>query len=296
MGLTVDALPDRASTAINDRPAVQERWRRPLLLLVGLEFAVLFAPTVAWLVDRWTMSVWQNAHGMFVPPLAAWLAWQELRRHRDLPAAGSRWGFALLLPALALHVVDAGLHTQLLSALALFLAIPGMALLLLGTRRTRLIAFPLAFLLFALPIPLAFTEPLQLALRHLVANATAAILPLFGISVFLDGTALQTTRGSIQIADACSGFSTLYASVTVACLVAYTATSWQRSALVLIAAAPIAIVANLIRVAALTLMVAWGGAWLLGTFVHPLSGMLTFALALPLLFWLGGPAKPEVKP
>ena len=291
MALTVDLLPDHGDAVVSETSVARERWRWLLLLLVGLELIVLFAPTVAWLVDRWTMSVWQNAHGMFVPPLSGWLAWRELKYHRDLPSTGSRWGFVLLVPALALHVVDAGLHTQLLSALALFLAIPGMALLLLGTRRTRLIAFPLAFLAFALPIPLAFTEPLQLALRHLVANSTAAILPLFGISVFLDGTALQTTRGSIQIADACSGFSTLYASVTVACLVAYTATSWQRSALVLIAAAPIAIVANLIRVAALTLMVAWGGAWLLGTFVHPLSGMLTFALALPLLFWLGGPAK-----
>ena len=27
---------------------------------------------------------------------------------------------------------------------------------------------------------------------------------------------------------------------------------------------------------------------MLDTFIHPLSGMLTFALALPIIFWLGG--------
>ena len=132
-----------------------------------------------------------------------------------------RWGFVLLVPALAVHAIDAGMHTQLLSALALFLAIPGLALLLLGTARVTLIAFPLAFLLFSIPIPLAFTEPLQLVLRHIAANATAAVLPVFGVSVFRDGTMLHLNGGSVSVGDACSGFSTLYAAVTVAALVAY---------------------------------------------------------------------------
>src|SRR4029453_6614993 len=54
-------------------------WRRPLLLIVAIELILLFAPTVRFLVDRWTVSVWHNAHGMFVPPLVAWFAWQELK-------------------------------------------------------------------------------------------------------------------------------------------------------------------------------------------------------------------------
>jgi len=28
----------------------------------------------------------------------------------------------------------------------------------------------------------------------------------------------------------------------------------------------------------------------LHTILHPLSGMMTFALSLPLIFWIGGPA------
>jgi exosortase len=226
-----------------------------------------------------------------VPPLAAWLAWQALKGRRDVPVEGSRWGFLLLLPALAIHALDAGIHTELLSALALFLAIPGLALLLMGGARVRLIAFPMALLLFAVPIPLAFTEPLQLVLRNLAATATAGLMPAFGVSVFLEGTTLHTTESAVHVGDACSGFSTLYAAATVACLVAYSAPSWQRGAIVLLAAAPVAIAANILRVIALTLMVAWGGAWLLDTFVHPLSGMLTFALALPVLFWLGEPPR-----
>jgi exosortase len=294
--VTTDVLADREAPGSVAQPLLRERWRRPLLALIGLELVVLFAPTVLWLVDRWTISVWQNAHGIFVPPLTAWLAWQALKGPTDLPLEGSRWGFALLVPALVVHAIDAGMHTQLLSALAMFLAIPGIALLLLGTARVRRIAFPLAFLLFSVPIPLAFTEPLQMFLRNMAATATAAALPVAGVGVFLEGTTLHTTVGPVNVGDACSGFSTLYAAITVASLVAYSGPSWRRRALVLVAAAPVAIASNILRVIVLTLMVVWAGPWVLDTFLHPLSGMLTFALALPVLFWLGESRKRTVQP
>jgi exosortase len=289
VSLTADyAAPSEPAAAELKQTAV--RWRRPLVLLVGIELLVVFAPTVAWLVDRWTLSVWQNAHGIFVPPLVLWMAWQELKARPDLPLEGSAWGFAFVAPALALHALDAGLHSQLLSALALFLAIPGLTLLLIGKARTRQIAFPLAFLVFAIPIPLAFTEPLHFVLRQLVATSAGALLPYFGVSVFREGTNLHHANGTMAIIDACSGFSTLYAAAAVASFVAYTAGSWQRRVLVLAAAAPIAIAANLLRVLALTLAVIWYGNGIMDTFFHPLSGMMTFVLALPVLFWLGGPS------
>jgi exosortase/archaeosortase family protein len=105
--------------------------------------------------------------------------------------------------------------------------------------------------------------------------------------------------GPLQVSDACSGFSTLYAAGAVAFLTAYSAQTWQRRALVLLAAAPLAIAANILRIVGLTALVVWEGADVLETFIHPLSGMLTFALALPIIFWLGGdprhsPASSEV--
>jgi exosortase/archaeosortase family protein len=90
------------------------------------------------------------------------------------------------------------------------------------------------------------------------------------------------------VADACSGFSTLYASVAVAFLTAYSTQSTSRRALVLALAAPLSIIANVLRVTFLVLMVVWSGEEVLETWIHPASGMATFALALPIIFWLGG--------
>ena len=266
---------------------VTSTWRRAALYLAGAELLLLYAPTLAWLFDRWTLSVWHHAHGLLIPPVVAYVAYHELRPHRTAPPSSSAWGFAFLVPALALRALDAGMHTELLSAVSLIVALPGVSLLTLGVARTRAIAFPLSFLAFALPIPLALTEPIHWQLRQIATAATASIVPLLGIPVFVEGTTLHMARSTLIVADACSGFSTLYASLAVACLTAYSATSTSGRMLVLLAAAPIAIASNVLRVVALVVLVVWYGDPILETFVHPLSGMLTFALALPIILWLG---------
>lgn len=286
-GPDADASPTVPPASDARRPG----WVSAIVALAGIEFIVLFAPTVQWLYERWTMSVWHNAHGMFVPPVVAYLVYEELHRARGIGRRSSAWGFAFLVPALLLHALDAGMHTQLLSAVALVLALPGLSLLLLGVERTRTLAFPLAFMLFALPIPLGFTEQVHLLLRHITTDAATALIPMFGIWVYPEGTTLHVGNGSLEVSDACSGFSTLYAAVALAFLVAYSAPSWRHRVVVLLAAAPLAIAANILRVVMLVALAVWQGFEILDTFVHPLSGLLTFALALPAVFWLGSTPK-----
>ncbi len=264
-----------------------------LLWLVAAQVAVLYAPTALWLWDRWTMSVWHNGHGLLIAAVVVYLVGGELKAKRDLPLSSNPWGFVILVPAMVLHMLDAGLHTQLLSAAALFLSLPGLALLFLGAERTRAIVFPLVMLLFTLPIPLVFTESLHLALRHIATGGVAVLVPFFGIPIFTEGTIVVIPNGTLQIADACSGFSTLYASVTVACMVAYFCPDRRRRILVLVAAVPIAIGVNIVRVLLLTLLVHWFSLDVLKTSAHEISGLLTFVVALPIIFWLGN--APETK-
>lgn len=292
------SLPPAPVTAEVAPSPPAESARHPWLAwAVALLFVAVYAPTVAWLWERWTLSVWHNVHGALIPPLVAYFCWVELKEHRGLPRSSSPWGFALLVPALALHVIDTGMHTQLLSAVSIVLAIPGLCLLLLGVPRTRAMAFPLALLAFALPIPLALTAQLHLVLRHVATFFTARIVALLGVPVYVDGTTLHMSNGAIEIADACSGFSTLYAAVATAVLCAYAAPSWKRRVLVLVLAAPIAIAANVLRVVLLVFMVRLQGFEVLHTWQHPATGVLTFVLALPLIFWLsiptGSPRAPE---
>jgi exosortase len=262
---------------------------RLVLLFVLAELVVLYAPTVTWLVDRWTLSVWHNAHGMMIPPAVAYFAYHELRRRPELPIAASALGFLFLVPAVALLVLDLGIHSQIMSAVSLVLALPGLSLLFLGTARTRAIAFPLAFSVFMLPLPLAFTEPIHEVLQEMAAAATVAVLPVLGVSVYAEGITLHLSKGILIVGEACSGFSTLYAAFAVAALTAYSCDNRRGQVLALASAAPLAIAANVARIVLLAVLFRWQGAPVLESWMHPASGMLTFAISLPIIMWLGRP-------
>jgi exosortase len=262
---------------------VQIMWLAIVVVALGL----VYLPTILWLFDRWTMSVWHNAHGMLIPLVVAYFAFLELKEGRHLPTESSAWGFLFLVPALALHVLDAGMHTQLLSAASIVLILPGLSLLFLGRKRTAAIAFPLAFMALMLPIPLALTEPLHLVLRKIATYGSSLVVPWFGITAYVEGTTFHLAEATLHVGDGCSGFSTLYAAGAVAALTAYSTKDRWRRVLVLIAAAPLAIAANVLRVILLIVIVHWTGVDVLSTWVHPASGMLTFALSLPIIFWLG---------
>jgi exosortase len=260
---------------------------RVLSCFVAVLCIILYVPTIAWLWDRWTLSVWHHAHGLLIVPVVGYLVWTELRRVSHLPRSSCGWGFIILVPALILHMLDAGMHTQLLSAAALVMALPGLSLLLIGMQRTRVIAFPLLFLTFTLPIPLVFTEQLHLTLRIIATVSVSFIIPLLSLPLVTEGTTLYISNGTLQVADACSGFSTLYATVAIACLTAYMTPYRNRRIIVLLAAAPIAISANIAKVILLVLLFHFTGMEILGTSLHTISGLFTFALALPVVFFIG---------
>lgn len=280
-------VPSAPAPAPATRVVGEDRSSSIWLWLVVAALVGVYLPTVLWLWERWTMSVWHNAHGMLIPLVVAWFIRDELQRFRGPAPSSNAWGFALVVPALVMHVFDVAMHTQLLSAMSIVVLLPGLSLLFLGTERTRTILFPLVFLAFMLPIPLAVTERIHLALRHVTATGVEHLVPLFGVPLYREGLLLDVANARLLVADACSGFSTLYAAGAVACLTAYSTPVVWRKVAVLLLAAPIAIAANVLRVTILTLLVRYQGTDVLATSLHEISGIFTFLLALPIIFWLG---------
>jgi exosortase len=247
-------------------------------------FLVLVAPTLLFLWEKWTRNIWYNGHGLLMPVLLVFLGADALRR-RSIPyEEPSRWGFAFLIPALALLAIDSAIHTQLLSAFALLLALPGLSLLLLGAKRTRALAFPFFLSFFILPIPGAFLHRLHLFLREFTAQGSEWALHLFGLPAFVEGTIIHLPNGALKVVEECSGFSALYAAVTIALVLAYLSRSRLRRVVILLAAFPLALACNVARVASLAILVERYGYDLLETPIHVLSGYVSFVLTLAILF------------
>jgi len=269
----------------------QNQWLLGVLIILLL---ILYLPTLLWLWGRWTMSVWQNGHGILVSALVIYLIGRELQRLKDLPSRANGWGFIILIPSLLLYMLDTGINTQLLSSLAMISSFVGLSLLFLGGVKTKAILFPLLSLILTLPIPLVFTETMHLMLRHIATKSVAFLLSKMGIPVFSSGTVLEIEGGTLMVADACSGFATLYAAITIAILTAYFCNSSKRRIILLLIAAPLAVAVNIIRVLVLALLVNYYGLNILATSAHELSGLLTFMVALPILFIIGkNPINPE---
>jgi len=247
-------------------------------------FLVLAAPIVLSMWRKWTRSVWDNGHGLFVPFLVAFLAWAALRREPVRSEEPSRWGFAFLVPALLLVAIDAVMKTDNLRAFGLILTLPGLSLLLLGRRRTRAIRFPLLLAFFMLPLPPPLLTPLHLQLQTLTATGSEWLLHLLRFPVLAEGTYLHLPHGTLRVVMACSGFSALYAAITIALVLSYLSHSWARRALLLSVAVPLALGGNVLRVSALAILAEWRGYEILQTSAHVLSGYASFVLTLGLLF------------
>jgi exosortase len=261
----------------------------PLSIVAALAlWVVVFFPTMRWLASKWTSSVWTDEHGIFMPPLIAALAYFTLRGdERDAPES-SAWGFAFLVPAFALGLIDAALRTGYLGAFALIASLPGLALLLLGARRTRMLAVPLALGLLMVPLPTSTAT--TVGLRQLTTAAVEPALHAIGYTALRRGTVIQLAgmNNTFVVADECSGTATLYAGVTVAIVLAcYARSHWRRAAL-LAAAAPLAIAANVIRVVALILMSSGIGHWIMESPLHPLTGVATFVVVVAGLLVVAG--------
>jgi exosortase len=251
-------------------------------------FALAFAPTGMWLVERGTASAFSEAHTIFMPFVVAYLVREQLKLDPDPAPRASALGFLFLVPALVLLALDAAIKTRLLSAIALVIALPGISLLLLGTRRTRELAFPLAIAIFIIPIPAGMLTPIYSVLRPIAAIGSSWIVPLFGVSIARVGTALTVPNVTVEVANNCGGWSTLQAAVITALVLAHFSTSRRRRLALLLGAVPLAIFCNILRVSALVLLANEYGAKLLETKLHPASGVVLFGVVIAALFAIAG--------
>jgi exosortase len=268
---------------VDEAPAADIDWR-PLAIsgLVVALFLAVFAPTLEWMYEQWTRSVWVNNHGMFIPFVMAWMAREALREDSGEPEAGSAWGFAFLVPSLMLAVLDAGTEARYLAAAGFLLGLPGLCLLLLGPRRTGKLRVALLIGVLMMPVPYTLATPL--ALRTMTAQGVEAVLHLLGFSVLREGTLLYMPQNVFLVADACSGFATLYAAVAVALVLACYAKTFRRRVAVLAVAIPFALAANVARVTALVLLSLGMGEWILDTPLHEATGVVAFFVILVSLF------------
>ncbi len=273
-----------ATTAATEAPR-RPAWQRLLPLVIGL--LAMYVPTVIDLFRGYWLSD-DNGHGPLVMAISIWLMyrkWEELDLGARPPPPGRGIG-GWLLVALALLLYVFGRSQQIIQgeAVSIVPLLMGLTLLLFGRGVLKEAWFPFFFMLFSVPLPGTFVDPVTLPMKTLVSYIAENLMHAAGYPVARVGVILYVGQYQMLVADACAGLRTLFTLEALGLLylnlVRYQSLGRNIGLALLIV--PISMSANVIRVVVLCLVTLYLGDEAGQGFLHGFAGFVLFISALAL--------------
>lgn len=244
-----------------------------VVALVG----IVFLPTLRWLVRSWLGNPYYS-HGFLVPVIAGYLIW----RQRDVTVEPWDAGLIVVTLGVALHIVSMPWQLHIVSSVGLLIVMVGLALTFVGRRAAKRWAF--AFLFLGTAIPLPFVERFSPPLEAFVARYAAMCVRPLGVVATTIGSQVRLASAAFTVGAPCSGLRSIVALVTLTVLFVYVVRGpWWGKATLLVAALPIAIVANLMRVSSLFFIADNLGADAGLRYYHTFSSPMLFLFAVGML-------------
>lgn len=260
---------------------LRRQW--PCFLFAAAALGLAYAQVLGSMVRDWQTD--DNAsHGFLVPLVAGYLIWMQKARLAETPVAPANIGLAVALVAAAMLYVGGVASEHYTTRVSFLIALAGCVLFWLGTEALRRLRSPLLYLVFMIPLPAIIINAVTMPMKLLVSRASVAILTLLGVPVLRDGNIIQLSNLSLEVVEACSGLRSLESLLALAAAYALIfLCSPVSRALLIVAAIPIAVSTNIVRVVATGLLARWFGAAAAQGFFHEFAGIMTFALALTML-------------
>lgn len=284
-------IPDFESTA---RPAVvpaaeiavslpKRRYDHAALLQFGLlacGVLVLYARILIHLAESWVENP-NYSHGFFVPVFCAWVVWRERRRFAQAPVQPSNAGLFVIFGALGILILGVFGAELFLSRTSLLFLLAGLLIYFRGWKFFRVALFPWAVLFLMIPLPAIVFNQIALPLQFEASKLATGMLGVLGVPVLREGNIIHLPALNLDVVEACSGIRSLVSLITLAAFYGYLCEPrvWRRWLLVL-AAIPIAVFANGVRIMGSGLLGQYWSPDKAEGFFHMFSGVLIFAVSL----------------
>ena len=255
------------------------------LVPLALGLAVLYGPTYYMLAH----TVWatdEQGHGPIILAISLWLMWRRRVEYHALDARPATLsGAVLLVIGFLLYLLG---HTQQLETFEVasqILVLAGCLLVLKGPAALRLMAFPLFFMIFMVPLPSVLVQIITVPLKTAVSYVAEAILHRLGYPIARTGVILAVGPYQLLVADACAGLNSMFTLEALGLLYMnlMNYTSIPRNVTLAVLIVPISFIANIIRVMILVLVTYHFGDEAGQGFVHSFAGMVLFMVALVLI-------------
>jgi exosortase len=247
-------------------------------------FGIIFRANLWHFYYAWTTDD-NYSHGFLVPLLSLYFASQVVQRGLVPIRAGYLLGASFLGFSLAVRLMTIPLPIPFLGDLALVLGLAGVFTLLLGTDVLKRFWFVFFFLLFMVPLPIAMYSRIASPLQLLASCLASSIMNATGVPVLCEGNRM-TLPGGVQmfVAEACSGMRQITGFLALAAAVAYLSIrpAWYK-AVIILAALPIALTANVARVVLTGFIMHFLNPQYASGAYHTLEGILMMVFGLLLL-------------
>ncbi|MEN6355769.1 MAG: exosortase/archaeosortase family protein [Armatimonadota bacterium] len=261
-----------------------DRRARAWVFVIIAAAVIMYIPTLGYLRDKWIEDA-QYSLGFLVPLVSGYFVWKKWPDTAGLTKSPSIWGLVLILIGLLLHLSGTLLDLSGPSGVSIIIVLIGGCLYFHGKGLLKLMAFPLAYMVFMIPVPGGLIDRVGLPMQLLASGSTAHILSFLGLDVSRAGIQISVEGYQFEVAPACSGMSSLVALVGVSAVFAYLtrlrpALKWTLFALSL----PIALAANIVRITTIALVgYQWGWENAMHIY-HDWSSPILFLVAIILLF------------
>jgi exosortase len=247
-------------------------------------------PTLLNLANTWS-RVTDYSHGFLVLPIAAFFLWAR----RDVRPAVGRPNSVLALALLALAIVMRGAGD-----LFFFTFLDGWSILpwcaavtaaLGGWPLVRWAAPAIAFLIFMVPLPFSMENDLSGPLQRIATLVSTTALQCLGQPAFAEGNIIWVGEIPLEVEQACSGLRLFVGviALTYVCVVMLERPWWERVVLML-AAAPIAVAANSVRIVITGVLYGLTSNEAARKSIHDIAGLGMLAIAglmfVPLIWFL----------
>ena len=251
-----------------------------------LLWAIVFCPIYPELVRDW-FGHSDNSHAILVPFISLFFVWQRKNELQSTLVDGAAWGAIVLGASLLAYIASYGGGLAFPARVAMVTSLFGLVWFCLGIGFIRILAFPIGFLLFMVPVPDSLLSLVSLPLQLLATRISANLIENCSIPVYREGNILYFVQTQLEVAEACSGIRSIMSLTMLSLVFSYLSRErWWKKALLVAAAIPIAILANIVRVTGTGVLAHYYGDKVAKGFLHEFSGIVIFAFGFALLFAL----------
>ncbi|MEO2048794.1 MAG: exosortase/archaeosortase family protein [Pirellulales bacterium] len=254
---------------------------------VALLFVLVWSywPTLASMVHAWIQQP-DYSHGFLVLPVSIGFLWLRRASFPREAIQPSLIGAALLLVVGGLRLFAGLYYLKPLDGWTLPIAVGASVWLLYGMKCLRWSSSSILFLWFMMPIPYTAERWLSVPLQRVATILSTTCLQLLGQPAISEGNTIWLGEQQLFVAEACSGMRIFVGIFALAfAYVLFSRWSWWQKVMVLMAAIPVAIVANVTRIVVTGLLCQYASSDAGHVFSHDIAGIVMIPFAA-LLFWL----------